>query len=499
MKDLSSSRLQQADPVEAGRSNNFKSAYASGKNEEQIEPIRSNGATPARMNPGELVDLVPLGSVQITVFIMMLVAGIFQGYDNQALAYTATDFAKAIGMTPAALAVVFTAELLGMIVRALLFGQLADRIGRRVAFIAAVSILGAFTLATPFAKSAQVLSTFRLISGLGMGGIPAVIPSFISEFAPMRFRNSFGAWALSGIPAGGVLGGVAAATLVPSPGWQSIYLAGGTLIALLTGLTFFTLPESPLFLLSHDRNRPQALETLRRIAGTQTLTGITRAKNAATKKTASVAHGLFGDGRLLMTLLFWLTTGVLLMGFYFLVNWTPALLMRGGFSAKTAALGSALLNVGGAVLGLGVGQFSDRWGGRRVMSAIFIAGGVSMALAGAASGSAPLLMIAIVLAGTAWIAGQAALVMLVARSYPNEIRTTGVGWMLTAGFVGAMVSPAIVAIPLGRGWTPAHIMLIPVIPALLSAVAILCAAPPAGGNRITDLKPAVKAATAPGE
>ena len=173
--------------------------------------------------------------------------------------------------------------------------------------------------------------------------------------------------------------------------------------------------------------------------------------------------------------------------------------MRGGFSAKAAALGSALLNVGGAVLGLGVGQFSDRWGGRRVMSAIFVAGGLSLALADAASGSAPLLMVTIVLAGTAWIAGHAAMVMLVARRYPDEIRTTRGGWTLTAGFVGAIVSPAIVAIPLGRGRTPAHIMLTPVIPALLSAVGILWVAPPASGNRITHPKPAVKAPTSYGE
>ena len=92
------------------------------KDEERMEPIPSNGPELVRMNPGELVDLVPLGSVQITVFIIMLVAGIFQGYDNQALAYAATDFAKALGMTPAALAVAFTAVLLGMMVGALLFG-----------------------------------------------------------------------------------------------------------------------------------------------------------------------------------------------------------------------------------------------------------------------------------------------------------------------------------------------------------------------------------------
>ena len=107
--------------VKASRSDDFNLAYAAGK-DERIESIRSNGREVVRMNPGELVDLAPLGSVQITVFIMMLVAGIFQGYDNQALAYAATDFAKALGMTPAAPAVAFTAVLLGMMVGALLFG-----------------------------------------------------------------------------------------------------------------------------------------------------------------------------------------------------------------------------------------------------------------------------------------------------------------------------------------------------------------------------------------
>ena len=468
------------------------------KDEERMEPIPSNGAQLVRLNPGELVDLAPLGSVQITVFIMMLIAGVFQGYDNLALAYTATDFAKALGITPAALAVAFSAGLLGLAVGSSLFGQIADRIGRRAAFLGAVSIMGVFILVMPSAKSILVLSTFRFIAGLGMGGIAAIIPTFISEFAPARVRSSFEAWALSGIPAGGVLGGAVAASLVPLLGWRSVYLIGGVPTVLQAIVAFFTLPESPLFLLSHNKNEREALDVLRQITGAQTPTGIARAEATATTKTLSTVDGLFGGGRLLMTLLFWLSTGVLLMCFYFMVNWAPTLLLRGGFSAKIAALGSALLNIGGAVLGLGIGRFSDHWGGRRVMSAFFIAGGLSMALAGAASGSSALLMVTIVLAGTAWIAGQAAMLMLVSRSYPDEIRTTGVGWTLTAGHIGAMLSPAIVAIPLGHGWTPAHIMLLPVIPALVCAVGILYAVPLPIGNKTINSQPAVQTATVPG-
>ena len=118
-----------------------------------------------------------------------------------------------------------------------------------------------------------------------------------------------------------------------------------------------------------------------------------------------------------------------------------------------------------------------------------------LALAGVASGSSALLMVTIVLAGSAWIGGQAAMLMLAARSYPDEIRTTGVGWTLAAGHVGAMISPAIVAIPLGHGWTPAYVMLLLVIPAFVCAIGILYAVPLAVGSKTTNLQPAVNTAT----
>ena len=55
-----------------------------------------------------------------------------------------------------------------------------------------------------------------------------------------------------------------------------------------------------------------------------------------------------------------------------------------------------------------------------------------------------------------------------------------------------MIGPAVVAIPLGHGWTPAHIMLLPVIPALACAVGILYAAPLGAGKKTTNPQPAIK-------
>ena len=84
---------------------------------------------------------------------------------------------------------------------------------------------------------------------------------------------------------------------------------------------------------------------------------------------------------------------------------------------------------------------------------------------------------------------------MVARGYPDEIRTTGVRSTLTAGFVDAMISPSIVAIPLGHSWTPAHIMLAPRHSCVSLPIGILYAVPLAVGSKTTRPQPAVKTAT----
>jgi hypothetical protein len=81
------------------------------KDEKRIEPIPSNGEELVRLNRR------PCGPqpvrISFIVFIGMLIAGIFQGYDIQALAHTAVAFSKEPGMTPTALAPASTAGLFG--------------------------------------------------------------------------------------------------------------------------------------------------------------------------------------------------------------------------------------------------------------------------------------------------------------------------------------------------------------------------------------------------
>lgn len=119
------------------------------------------------------------------------------------------------------------------------------------------------------------------------------------------------------------------------------------------------------------------------------------------------------------------------------------------------------------------------------LSAIFVLGAVSLVLASLSGKLVVMLMLAIFLAGSAWIAGQGLVVVLLAGSYPAEIRATAIGWTLAVGWIGSIISPMVASIPMSTGWSIEAILMIPVIPALLGAIAIIAFEPACGRDSLS--------------
>jgi AAHS family 4-hydroxybenzoate transporter-like MFS transporter len=93
------------------------------------------------------------------------------------------------------------------------------------------------------------------------------------------------------------------------------------------------------------------------------------------------------------------------------------------------------------------------------------------------AGGVPSMMIGIFLAGAGCIGGQAAVSLLIANRYPTAIRALGVGWALTVGRIGSIISPSVVGIPLAMGWSAQQILMLPIIPALVGGVLVVYARP----------------------
>lgn len=146
----------------------------------------------------------------------------------------------------------------GAVLGALVFGRMADRLGRKRLFLATLAVYMAATLATAFAPGFAFFAACRFFTGLGIGGEYAAINSAIDELIPARVRGrvnlaingSF--WLGAALGAGLSLVLLDARVLGPVWGWRACF-ALGAVLAVAIVLVRRHVPESPRWLATHGR------------------------------------------------------------------------------------------------------------------------------------------------------------------------------------------------------------------------------------------------------
>src|ERR1700722_20775411 len=94
------------------------------------------------------IDQGGIGAVQRRVFLLCGLCLVLDGFDVQAIGYLAPAIAEDWGTRPAALGVVFSAGLVGMVLGSFVLSSLADRLGRRPVLIFATLLAGLAMSAT---------------------------------------------------------------------------------------------------------------------------------------------------------------------------------------------------------------------------------------------------------------------------------------------------------------------------------------------------------------
>jgi len=155
--------------------------------------------------------------------------------------------------------------LAGAVVGALFFGWLTDRLGRKRLFTITLSVYLVATAATGLAWDFSSFALFRFLTGAGIGGEYTAIASTIQEFIPARYRGwtdlvingSF--WLGAALGAAGTLVLLDPALFPPDFGWRAAFLIGA-LLGLVILILRAWIPESPRWLMAHDREeRAQAI------------------------------------------------------------------------------------------------------------------------------------------------------------------------------------------------------------------------------------------------
>src|ERR1700675_1476699 len=165
-------------------------------------------------------------------------------------------------------AVILLASGFGLMLGAVFYGWLADRIGRRKVFLITVANFSLATGILAFTPdNAWVfLSVFRFIIGFGAGGLYCVDLPLVQEFVPASKRGMVGGLVTASVPVGVLLGAALGAYATPYVGWRGLF-AIGMIPGLLTLLIRAWVPESPRWLLQMGRieearkSLPCALQT----------------------------------------------------------------------------------------------------------------------------------------------------------------------------------------------------------------------------------------------
>jgi AAHS family benzoate transporter-like MFS transporter len=328
---------------------------------------------------------------------------------------------KVWGLDPGTATVLSTIGLVGMTIGALTIGTITDVIGRRRALLLSVVSFSLFTLLCAVAPSAFVFGLLRFLAGLGLGGCLPTAIALVTEHARAGRGSSATTTIMTGYHVGAVLTALLGIVVMPTLGWEAMFVIGAAPALVLVPLMLRYLPESASFLREPEPGQEA-----------------TRGWRDGLRAVAS----LFGTGYGRATIAFWVTSFMGLLLVYGLNTWLPQIMRSAGYELG-AALGLLLtLNIG-AVIGLVVaGYVADRVGVRRsaitwfAASAIFL-GLLSVRLPGIG------VYVAVLITGCFVFSAQVLVYAFVGRTYPEHARATGLGWAAGVGRLGAISGPLV--------------------------------------------------------
>ena len=267
--------------------------------------------------------------------------------------------------------------------------------------------------------------------------------------APRNLRATLAIIAVGLVPLGGALAGFAAAALVPQYGWQILFEIGGIVPVVFALAAIVTLPESIKFMTLHDSHRGKMEALLAAIAPDYKVPPNARFVIEDEKQSPSSPIYLFGNGLAAITPLTWLMFACNLMGYFFLISWTPTLMGAAHVPPQTAALAGAALQVGGTVGALVLCWWLQKARFLAIAILFVIAVPVVGSIGFAGLSSTGALIAATFFAGAIVLGIQSGINVVGAMIYPTSLRANGSGWQLGIGRLGAIIGPLLGALFVG--------------------------------------------------
>ncbi|MGF6488024.1 MFS transporter [Pseudomonas frederiksbergensis] len=406
---------------------------------------------------------------QWAVIGMCMLFNMINGLDTLATAFVLSSLSAEWALNGFQQGILLSASLIGMASGSTFAAPMADRHGRRPLLLASLLLSGTTMLLSFWAQGPWSLALLRALTGIGVGATLVGANVLTYEHASLRRRGLAISLQSVAFALGVSLGGLLAHALNETVGWRYVFLAGGsfTLAAGLTGALW--LRESFEFLAVKSLPAQQAdhRPALSNVAtnspvpslASQRLFGRGYRQHFSTRQwreTISLATAFF----------------LVMFCFYFVVSWTPTLLVQTGASETHGIKGGMLLNTGGMLGALLLGLGANRYGSRQLLLGFLLLNAVLMTLMVPAT---QVLSLAIGMGFTLGLllnGAIAGLYILAPQIYGTGERASGVGLVLGLGRLGSILSPVVAGVLLDAHWSSQALFTFYASSLLLAALAI---------------------------
>ena len=392
-------------------------------------------------DPRETIANSPMSALQIMAVAITIGLNALDGFDVLSIAFAGPGILKEWGIDKAALGFVLSAELVGMAIGSLILGAMADKIGRRPTVLGCLVLMTLGMFMAGHAKSPVELAVWRVVTGLGIGGVLAAINAVAAEFSNHKRRHLSVSIMAIGYPIGAVVGGLVVAEMLKTQTWHSVFFFGSGITALFIPLVLLFVPESVSWL---ARKQPaNALEKINRTLLRMHHTAVTALPVISAEVRKRSISDIFAPGLLATSLLVALAYFFHVTTFYFVLKWTPNIVTDMGFPASSAAGVLVWANVGGACGGAVLGLLTLRFGVKGLTIGAMLLSTVTVVIFGRSPHDLQMLSLLCALSGFFTNGAIVGMYAIFAQAFPTHVRAAGTGFGIGVGRGGSVLAPII--------------------------------------------------------
>jgi putative MFS transporter len=201
---------------------------------------------------GQRLDHLPVGPMHRKVVVAIGLGLFFEMYEIFLSSTISTTLKTQYDLDGTTLKLLLASSFVGMFIGAAALGRLADRIGRRRAFLFNLIWFSGWALIGAFSPSPWFLVITRFMAGIGVGAEYPVADAYLSDVLPKSHRGRLAAWAYTcsfvAVPVLGFMSlGLTRRDVFGIDGWR-ILLVLGSVGAVIVMMMRRGLPESPRWL-----------------------------------------------------------------------------------------------------------------------------------------------------------------------------------------------------------------------------------------------------------